>query len=343
MKPNRFYKGVSGFLILILLVGLCSAYNIGNSGITGYSTPYYSPYLIQQSGKTIVPADDTLKQEFYSNLRTIVHSSDESFMDLYYYPKGPIIGLGYNYLGDIVVHVEENTLISKETMSEIEFQIRTTGKEHGIDDISIVFMSDIIPILDKSRSDVWRPVIGGILISTGLGQGTLGYAARDRSGNLGYVTAGHVAGPIGSSVFQPGSPSLAGTVTKVGGIHSDSAFVQFSSVQASIFESEAIQRDIKYVLDPGFVTCTMSGISSGAVSGPVIEYGSLYNSYFGRTLFDQIYIDYDDALGDSGAPVYYFSSGNCVLGGIHWGHGRYSVASPISQVWNDLGVVALTR
>lgn len=54
MKPNRFYKGVSGFLILILRVGLCSAYNIGNSGITGDSTPYYSPYLIQQSGKTIV-------------------------------------------------------------------------------------------------------------------------------------------------------------------------------------------------------------------------------------------------------------------------------------------------
>ena len=264
-------------------------------------------------------------------------------MDPYYYPKGPIIGLGYNYLGDIVVHVEENTPISKETINEIESQIQITGKEHGIDGISIVFMSEIIPILDKSRSDVWRPVIGGILISTGQGQGTLGYAARDRSGNLGYVTAGHVAGPIGSSVFQPGSPSQAGTVTKVGGVYSDSAFVQFPSVQASIFESEAIQRDIKYVLDPGFVTCTMSGITSGAVSGPVIEYGSLYNPYFGRTLYDQIYIDYPDASGDSGAPVYYFYSGHCVLGGLHWGHGRYSVASPISQVWNDLGVVALTR
>jgi len=316
---------------------------LGDNEITGESTPYYSPYLIHQSGKAVIPADDILKQEFFSNLRTIVHKSDESFMDLYYYPKGPIIGLGYNYLGDIVVHVEEKTPISKETMYEIESNIRTIGKNQGLDVVSVVFMSDIIPILDKTRTETWRPVIGGIMISTGLGQGTLGYAARDTSGNLGYVTAGHIAEPVGSSVFQPGSPNQAGSVTKVGGVHSDSAFVRFSSVRASIFESEAIQRDIKYVIDPGFVTCTMSGITSGAVSGPVIEYGSLYNSYFGRTLHDQIYIDYPSAGGDSGAPVYYFKWGNCFLGGLHWGHGRYSVASPISQVWNDLGVVALTR
>jgi len=344
MKLKRLLTGgVLGILLLMLLIGICSAEDIGDNAIEGESGPYYTPYLIYQSGKTTMPSDDEMKNEFFSELRTIVHSADESFMYIYYYPEGPILGLGYNYLGDIVVLVEENTSISYEMIFEIESNIRTISKNHGLNDISIVFMSDIIPILDKSRTDSWRPVIGGIMIATSSGQSTLGYAARDRSGNLGYVTAAHNVGSVGSSVYQPGSPSQAGTVTLVGGLHSDSAFVQYPSVQASIFESEAIQRDIKNVIDPGLVTCTMSGITSGAVSGPVIGYTSIYNPYLGRTLQDQIYIDYPTDAGDSGAPVYYFNSGNCILGGLHWGHARYSIASPISQVWNDLGVVALTR
>ncbi|MDD3977337.1 MAG: hypothetical protein PHI15_04170 [Methanomicrobium sp.] len=86
-----------------------------------------------------------------------------------------------------------------------------------------------------------------------------------------------------------------------------------------------------------------SGISTGTTSGQVIAETSLWNSYFGVTLYNQWYASYSSAEGDSGGPIYYKDTNHKIrISGIHWAKGSYSCFSPITSVMNDLGISVKT-
>jgi hypothetical protein len=216
-------------------------------------------------------------------------------------------------------------------------------KKNGIEQVPVIFFSSPAPVLDTSRSDVWRPLIGGVLASDSSGTFTLGFAAT-RNGQNGVVTVGHI-GTVGTTVYQAFSPNAIGKVTvSSGGISSDSSWIRTSNIQGKIYESSASQASVWSYTDPWAGACvSMAGIATDyARSGRVVCRADVWNGEFSRLIPNQWH-DYSAQSGDSGAPVYINDSQHRIqVSGIHWGRTRYSIFSPVSGVMSDLGVQVIT-
>lgn len=343
---------------MILIIGSVSAEPLRVSGIVVDDKTYvslapcYTEKLIKPYGP--VPVYDTEnrvvskgimsdysgfieRDALYKKLHSLYDVTKVPVDNKYSYPNGPVLSYGWDALGSVTVGIYDKESIDEKTMDEMYSFIAAEAKKQGIDDVPVIFYWEPMTQLDLGRTDVWRPVIGGVQIGNSVGAMTSGFAAT-RGGVNGFVTAGHI-GSVGTSVYQPDLSYPIGTVTVSSlGTSSDSAWIQYSNIAGQIFESSGSQPWIFGTTNPYVgLGVTMSGISSGVSSGTVIQETSLYNSFFGKTLYNQWYADFSSSSGDSGAPVYFKdASGHTQLVGLYWGRGSYATFSPISSVLSDL-------
>jgi hypothetical protein len=221
-----------------------------------------------------------------------------------------------------------------------------------------------------------RPLIGGLQVSTpsdGLRHevGTICIVAK-LGAQDGFVTAGHVAGNVGDSLYQPEDKQawLAGTVEVVSAYQanapSDSAFLagRTDLSRHKIWKGDTTQYT---------VTGTVGGLAPGAelfMQGAALvkeRTGQLaltnVTVNFGDTgvLTDQWLATYDSRSGDSGAPVYVkVGDANVRLAGLNVGatelqyvnpkpdghqyppeNGEYAIISPWANLVADLGNLTL--
>ncbi|MDK2939926.1 MAG: hypothetical protein PWQ51_2091 [Methanolobus sp.] len=266
---------------------------------------------------------------------------------------GPLLSYGYDVNGYLVVAFSEE---SKESPDEViidelyDIINKNCMKAGYSENIPVLFTIEETPQLD-SRSSIWSSLIGGIRIEREGGVGsTLSFAAEDGSGQKGFVMSGHAAvngGGVGSSIYQPYEYYAyeVGEVEDIGGTYSDAAWVETNAVLDDIYHDDTnILKDVKDYRDPqnGWGVY-MSGISSDKETGTVVRcVYTISSSTFG-TLYDQYRATYSSSGGDSGAPVYGSVTGGVEVYGAHWGHTTsYSYFSPISGIYEDLGVTPLT-
>lgn len=314
--------------------------------------PCYSDYLIESYGPVPVFDNDhkvisrgvmsgfsdfVERDAWYKKLDRIYEATKIAVDKQYSYPRGPVIAYGYDALGSVTVGLYENETADPKTIEGIYSLVAAEAKKQGIEDVPVIFYTEPMPQLSLGRTDVWRPIIGGVQAGSSLGPFTVGFAAT-RSGEAGFVTTGH-AGDVGATIYQPNLSYSVGTLTVSSqGTSSDSSWVQYSNVAGQIFETSGSQPWVSGSTDPWLnLGITKSGISTGVTSGTVVSQTSLYNSFFGTTLYNQWYGSYSQSSGDSGAPVYFKDANQQIqLVGLHWGNARYSVFSPISSVLSDL-------
>jgi|GEM_PF-584720 len=276
------------------------------------------------------------RDAWYKQLDGFYESTKGSFDDQYAYPKGPVISYGYNALGSVAVGLNEKEVVDPKTLDEMYSFIVAESKKQGIDNIPVIFFSEPIAQLDLSRSDIWRPVIGGVQVGSPAGAFSVGYAATWGT-QSGFVTTGH-GGGVGTTIYQPNlNYPIASITVSSQGTSSDSSFVAYSNV-ALIYESSQNQPWIRGYTDPwSGLGVSMSGISSGVSTGSIVEKVSAYDAYFGKSIDNQWYASYSASSGDSGAPVYYRDANQAIqVVGIHWGRTGYSILSPISGIVSDL-------
>jgi len=267
----------------------------------------------------------------------------------YLYPKGPVIGYGWNINGYFLVAFYENITIETSQVDEIYAIVDKHAQKTGIQEVPVAFKLESFPQLELTGYDArYRPIIGGIQVqyvkSGTTYQSTLGFAVRDASGSKGYVIARHAGNSIGLQIYQPtvSSSNKAGTVSKLGGNNADASFVPYSDVEATIHLGGYLTAPVKGYTDPmvGWKVYK-SGITTGITSGNVIEKRDQITGPEGQILYNQWRADYYSSGGDSGSPVYHIGSTGREIVGVHWGSGGWF--SPVSGIQSDLGVVPLTR
>jgi len=214
----------------------------------------------------------------------------------------------------------------------------------------------------STRTSYCTPVIGGIKLQVPTNPqyplSTVTIAAK-KGTTSGFVMSGHGAYAIGKSVYQPTSPTstnLFGTVDAISNWSttdtSDSAFVKdldsLRNAAANIYRTSTQQYTVTGYSTPSYQThVQLTGYISGESDGFVISSTPITVSLNGATLTDQIVANYSTLDGDSGAPVYSYttSAGPVTLYGIHVG--QYCITptncpgkffSKWSNVQTDLGV-----
>lgn len=218
-----------------------------------------------------------------------------------YIGENPVWGAYVDYeLQKVVVFVDPKY----EEASKIT---RIIIEQYGTDSIQI---NNEVPKLTacSSQTSECRPLIGGIAISRDYDPnqlaGTLGYKARDSSGNIGFVTAGHVVDFWNNGntwMRQPVGGSLVGfaTIEQQGGSNLDFAFVQtITTINDDIFQSSNQVMDVtSYASSSEHAMGTflyMKGVSSGELSGRIT----------GTSSTGWYVTDMNPVEGDSGGPVY---------------------------------------
>lgn len=264
---------------------------------------------------------------------------------------GPLIFYGLNYLGSIEVAWYENITADPIILNEICNIFYSNAKEEGIHNLPIVVKYSSKFKGDISRSDYFRPVIGGIQMHVqkngGTYAGTIGFAAR-KSGQNGFVVSEHVVESTSNTVYQPtvSTSYITSTANTLGGYYADAAFVPYSNVEATILDSNLLRQSVKGYSDP-YVgqQVYMSGLYTQS-SGSVTYVGvNVDNDDLGRTLYGQCIASYQRSNGDSGAPVFTIDTNHDrKIAGIHSGVTPSGATfSPVSGVIYDLGITPLTR
>jgi len=109
-------------------------------------------------------ADYTIadRNALYAKLDNIYESTKDTFDKKYAYPQGPVISYGYNALGSVAVGIYEKGVVDQKTLDDMYSVISAESKKQGIDTVPVVFYTESMPQLDLGRTDMWRPVIGGV-------------------------------------------------------------------------------------------------------------------------------------------------------------------------------------
>jgi hypothetical protein len=304
--------------------------------------------IIGTSGTVPAFSDNESRDRWTNSLTKTARASDTEIKE-YLYPNGPVIGYGINYLGCIEIYWLKNTEADQNKIEKINQILTRNGEKNGVPGTPIIIIRSDMVKGDVSRSDEYRPIIGGVQmtspVSGGTAMATLGFSATTSGGTDGYVITSHLPTTVGQTIYQPGTGYPAGTVSIVSGNYADAAFVPYWNAEGTIVGTGGTLLPVKAYGDASANSQTiyMSGISSQS-SGTVIATGvMIYHADLGRYLYNQHRASYSSANGDSGAPVYWINSNNQVaIGGIHWGHNSAgSYYSPISQVQYDLGVTPL--
>jgi hypothetical protein len=275
----------------------------------------------------------------------------------YMQPEGVLVSYGYNYQGYLTVDILEGSEVDETLMDEIYEIFDKQGKKMGIKDVPVVFQ--FTPQIEMtSRTSTWRPVIGGIQIKTyadssTVSRSTLGFAARQGT-QLGYVIAGHAAldAGVGGAIYQPyvSSSNQIGTVDEVYMIFADAGWVEADMVDVEnrIYYTDTDQwMEVTSEIEPQVGDAVkMSGITSGLSDGFVTDCSFIVSYPDYPRLYDQCRATYTSARGDSGAPVFRTTSSyDAEMMGIQSGKAiddSFSIFSPISGIYTDLGVRPLT-
>ena len=300
-------------------------------------------------GNVPVFRDADAHTQWNNKLSETLHTSNAEFNDILY-PKGPVFGDSVNYLGCIEIYWLNEKEIDPQVTDKIYQIINRNGKIQGIDKIPVLIIPAALVISDISRSDQLRPIIGGVQmvapVSGGRSIATTGFSARDGSGYTGYVITGHLPTVVGQNIYQPSTGYSAGTVSSIGGNYADAAFVRYSNVEATIYDTLGNLVPVKSYSDAYLNQWVlMSGIISQSTGQVTNIDAMIYSTDHGHYFYDQHIASYTSANGDSGAPVYWKNSNHeVVLGGVHWAHNSLgSIYSPISSVRSDLCITPLTR
>lgn len=208
----------------------------------------------------------------------------------------------------------------------------------------------------SSRTTACTPMIGGIEITVGTGDCTLGFEAKSGS-TYGFVTAGHCGYglALGTTVYQPSSPSSVGSTGTDKFANGSSCDCMFISNSTSRAISDAIFQSSTSTFTPTQThgasgtagwQVKMSGSVSGNTLGTVSNTSAsvTYTNYTPSiTINNMVIASYSSICGDSGSPVT-DGLGTYILG-VHSGHSGPSCTSsstsyysPSDQVTSNLGV-----
>jgi len=204
----------------------------------------------------------------------------------------------------------------------------------------------------------YRPLVGGTKLSAGYSFGTLGCIVTKPDGSYHALTAAHVLGEVGTTVYQPAKVKCdeIGTTVEV---------QESSQVDAAIASLDYYyDAGLAYIREIGAVSGTHDigkddlpfavakrGASTGLTFGSVVAvcYSGLAANL--EQFQDMLFVDGrgDDFVdhGDSGsAIVHQIDEGHNLVVGLLWGKSpdanRIGVATPIDRVTDSLGVRVLT-
>ena len=361
--------GIGALLAAMLLMGMAFAGAAGSSKdlqndpqLQDGKLPDFGPEVfdaIKKDPKVIETRGTIPKIELENEKREWLHKLDQNGKTIrnqmlpYMQSEGVLVSYGYNYQGYLTVDILEGSEVDETLMDEIYEIFDKQGKKMGIKDVPVVFQ--FTPQIEMtSRTSTWRPVIGGIKVERSGGtDSTLGFAAK-KGTQLGYVISGHAAlnAGIGGAIYQPYVflGKKIGTVDEVYMIFADAGWVEADMVDVdnSIYYDDTDQlMEVTSEIEPQVGDAVkMSGITSGLRDGNVTDCSFIvaYPGY--PRLYDQCRATYTSASGDSGAPVFRETSTyNVGIMGIHSGRATdnsYTIFSPISGIYTDLGVRPLT-
>ena len=278
-------------------------------------------------------------------------------MDPYLYPKGPVIGYGWDINGYFEVTLYKGMDVTDSQINEIYNLIEKGASEASVQEIPVVFFKrDFLKEEVSGYTNKYRPVIGAIQIAARKNgatyTATLGFPAQKSDGTKGYVTAKHFANSTYLAIHQPtylsDNSNLIGDVDILGGHYADASFIEYSNVEPKIHVDNSVTKDVTGFMSTSPVDgwvgwpVNMSGKTSGVTSGTITGINVIVNQN-GWTYYNQVKANYGSAGGDSGAPVYRMSSGKLYIIGIHHGvlEDGSSCFSPLSGVVSDLGVYPL--
>jgi hypothetical protein len=277
-------------------------------------------------------------------------------MEPYLYPKGPIIGYGWNINGYFHVTFYEGLNVTDSQINDMYNLINKKASELSIQEIPVVFRkSDFIQETVSGYTDRKRPVIGSIQITARKNNtnytATLGFSAKKSDGTKGYVTVKHFANSINLDIHQPtylaNNNNLIGNVDILGGHYADASFIEYSNVAAKIHTGNGGTMDVSGYLSTaptsGWVgwPVYISGKTSGVTYGTITDFSTAVTQD-GWTYYNQVTATYPNAQGDSGAAVFRISNDKLYIIGIHHGNsGSNSYFSPLSGIVSDLGVYPL--
>ena len=278
-------------------------------------------------------------------------------MDPYLYPKGPVIGYGWDINGYFEITFYKDMNVTESQINEIYGIINKRASDVSVQEIPVIFRkADFLIEQVSGYTDRYRPVIGAIQIAARKNgatyTATLGFPAKKSDGTKGYVTAKHFANSTYLAIHQPtylsDNSNLIGDVDILGGHYADASFIEYSNVEPKIHVDNSVTKDVA-----GFLSTTptagwvgwpiyKSGKTTGVTSGTIEGIGVTVNQN-GWSYYNQVKASYSSAGGDSGAPVYRISFDNLYIIGIHHGvdDDGYAYFSPLSGVVSDLGVYPL--
>ncbi|MEN4005931.1 MAG: hypothetical protein PQ964_00995 [Methanobacteriaceae archaeon] len=237
------------------------------------------------------------------------------------------------------IDIKDNELMvgfAEITYSEIEAVRLIVGN------VSTEFIEGEL-VLDAGKRDRYRPVFGGIQVTTRSGRSTLSYGAVRHDGTRGFVMTGHVGG-VNTRVYQPtiAFRNFIGSifVNPIRPRLSDAAFVPTTAVRAGIWR-RSVSGIKRSPLTPPGTRIGMEGITSCGTVGVIHARNvRVPNHPIYGTLRNQVLATYPSAPGDSGGPVFLPPGQPRVfICGTHWGRWRgFAVYSPIEGVMSDLGL-----
>jgi hypothetical protein len=102
------------------------------------------------------------RDTLYRNLNDLHEATKDPVDKQYSYPSGPVIAYGYDAMGSVVIGIYEKETIDEKTMNEIYSTIAAESKKQGIDDVPVIFCREPMPRLDLGRTDLGKPVPGGV-------------------------------------------------------------------------------------------------------------------------------------------------------------------------------------
>ena len=315
--------------------------------------------VVEKRGYVPEFKDAQHRRTWYNFLDNLT-SKTLDFVKPYLYPDGPIIDFGHDIEGYVRIGIVEEYPRDKAyiAVNEIYTMLNEETKKSGIKDVPVkVITVDPDSLELHSASDRFRPVIGGVqmeaVLGSSTGTATIGWAARNAAGTLGYVISGHCSDGVGETIYQP-SVSASNAIGTVAAdtqwpsqdTYADAAWVPFSNVAAKIYSNGGIQSTVKgYYADCGSgLSIQKSGVVTGTTSGASLYQGLVFDGDTKKYLYNQYFASYSAANGDSGAPVYHVElDHDRIIVGIHVGHfNGVPFFSPVSGVQSELGVLPLT-
>ncbi|MCA1248613.1 S1 family peptidase [Massilia sp. MS-15] len=205
----------------------------------------------------------------------------------------------------------------------------------------------------------YRPLVGGAKLSAGFSFGTLGCIVAKPDGSCYALSAAHVLGEVGTTVYQPAKvkcDEIGATAESMDCSQMDAAIASLDYYQdaglARIREIGAISGTGEVGKDQLPYPVAKRGASTGLSFGSVVAvcYSGLAANL--EQFQDMLFIDgRDEAFvdhGDSGAAVVHpIDEDNNLVLGLLWGKApdtnRVGVATPIDRITAALGVRVLTR